>query len=1802
MENTKKSIPNRVQSMIERLDDDEAITKKECETIQIELDELKEVRNEKLREFAMNNKIDDLLKDFNRSTDESKVFLNSILETVTEGKVPDSSTIQELNFTIEDLRNRYEAIQYHAENLLPNEELPEEGASVHDYVDAINNSRTLLYKKQLEELKSLLEKFVSVKSLVERYAEALVPFQEKAKTLLHDISDESMSVENAIEESSNVALFMDAFECKNFEDERGEELLQQVAENMNFKVQRGLATKSYEIDSSVKINMDKSVVIPKDDVSIAVKEPIEKTTIAADGEKCKEDDEVNTEEETQLSETKEEKEQIEESDFVKQVKASDLILSNDEIFGKLVEDISPNEDKKLTATIFTNDLRKGNVKAAINVIKALCINVGLTESALAEAIRIRSDLLSNNLSHLMKKGYIRRYAIKQGEVVFPSPRLKTALTYKSASSFVKVKQNCLKNYEWDQLNNNHVASVIAYSNILQRIMEEPESKRIHESAFDKKGSFILQVFGKSVRKSSVAMGSFWSDIDSCNFYATHIENLFNICKKAEEVIFAAFDFQKASQFARILIECCNIDSCDADFRLYSLEENEFKNYEAGDALETVEIEIPEIAEIDNEDSNKGNVKKTEIEAICAQDEMDGIEEMLIDRQFYAATAYAKAEAAENPEKKGIYNQLKYAFDDPSAKCNYTAENLFSLMSSNDDLENALVVSAALRTFFSNQVKYDYDIKSVYNALNDYELLESIDSLRQILYDMSEFKATYNTGLDYYADYHKRDQKALDEEIKELQKEAEEFYNKNVVGIIKEKTAHRRFMETTKRIFSADSELGQSLKFVMDGEIEAKDLILESIREKFYSPESIVAENTIDDGMLWNYIQEFWDEAGKKMTFRKRDDLKSHLRNNITNKTTKAVQILAKWCTLVDMMGDHEDDDGAIAYKKLRNSLLANLSCAIESTVCEEKKEVYTKSQVAGMKVLENTLVELKACIEGTYDESARKYFYKNFLLTDYVMLDEKYLPDVDTPSSALDALSMQTRIKKHLSEVKKNHPTFETHLTEILEDQGDDLGSARLIVNYLNKNNLDANYDKYVSEIGDSIAYAKETAELRKADFIGELELAQSYGQIDNSTEDQKEIILKTVDEWFEWADLSKNYGFFKKVIDEYMADIRKNATNREKDILEELEEFRTSANSDLSVEDKERKIEKVRKALKEQNYTVAEDILSRDDFDDNNESLIEEDFLKDFLDNYDDFYFPVSAGNQSLANLIKKRTRNKEERGGKRLAENWLPGGSELGKTKLEALLKNLGFDVEDIVEQRSVGHYEEYKVRTVGAFKRQRNSYTHPIAAFGSGAAEAGFRVVCCNGSFDADKLIDVMKQFGTAKHTLILLDWALTMNERRRLARKTKTSLGDKLFAVLDRTVMMYLIRNYDETKINRMLVALVTPFAYYQPYVWESANVMPPEIFMGRKVELEKIKSPTGVNIVYGGRQLGKSALLKKAKEDIDWNENGDRAIYIDIKGLDYKATARKISHELVDQFVLKENLDTDNWDDLARAVRRRLQNNDDRIPYLLLLLDEADAFIESCSEINYSPFDSLKEIQSVGVGRFKFVVAGLRDIVRFKRDALANNSVLTHLEPMTVTPFKFTEARELMEIPLYYLGLRFPKEKESLITLIMATTNYFPGLIQLYCAKLIDAMRNKDYAGYDESDTPIYEVSEEHIKKVLSDPEFMQQIREKYIITLKLDEDNYYHLIALILAWLYHNEGEKSGYSAEDIQRIGVEYGIKKLVELESFKLENLCEELKELNVLRKTDEHKYKFTRFTFFQMMGTADEIDTSLLEYMEE
>lgn len=79
--------------------------------------------------------------------------------------------------------------------------------------------------------------------------------------------------------------------------------------------------------------------------------------------------------------------------------------------------------------------------------------------------------------------------------------------------------------------------------------------------------------------------------------------------------------------------------------------------------------------------------------------------------------------------------------------------------------------------------------------------------------------------------------------------------------------------------------------------------------------------------------------------------------------------------------------------------------------------------------------------------------------------------------------------------------------------------------------------------------------------------------------------------------------------------------------------------------------------------------------------------------------------------------------------------------------------------------------------------------------------------------------------------------------------------------------------------------------------------------------------------------------------------------------------------MFDEGILKEEHITEDWSELARDLKKRLKDTDDSIPYFLLLLDEADTFIDSCESIKYWPFDMLKDIQSVGMGSVQICSSG-----------------------------------------------------------------------------------------------------------------------------------------------------------------------------------------------------------------------------------
>jgi hypothetical protein len=201
--------------------------------------------------------------------------------------------------------------------------------------------------------------------------------------------------------------------------------------------------------------------------------------------------------------------------------------------------------------------------------------------------------------------------------------------------------------------------------------------------------------------------------------------------------------------------------------------------------------------------------------------------------------------------------------------------------------------------------------------------------------------------------------------------------------------------------------------------------------------------------------------------------------------------------------------------------------------------------------------------------------------------------------------------------------------------------------------------------------------------------------------------------------------------------------------------------------------------------------------------------------------------------------------------------------------------------------------------------------------------------------------------------------------------------------------------------------------------------------------------------------------------------------------------------------------------------------------------------------------------------------------------------------LIIRPFKRTEAVKLLTNALAYLGFHF---NDNIISLILAKTNYFPGLIQLYCQKLLEAMQNSDYAGYEEISTPLYGVSRSHFQKVLSDPEFIRQINDKLEMTLFVEESgrSFYHAIALLVAFLCITNPAK-GYSVEDICRLAKEYDMSRISSLKKEQVEELMNEMWSLNIFT-SESGLFNFSTDGFRNLLGEQKDILEALQAYVKE
>lgn len=1201
------------------------------------------------------------------------------------------------------------------------------------------------------------------------------------------------------------------------------------------------------------------------------------------------------------------------------------------------------------------------------------------------------------------------------------------------------------------------------------------------------------------------------------------------------------------------------------------------------------------------DSDADSSDNTTADDTDDADDSDAFNEMLCDKKFYCATAYLKALSLQDESYAPLYNQLAYATDDPLLSISYDAEKIISL--SNESPEEYFIAAATLRTFFSNHNQFDYNMKTLHGIVKNFEVVEENSPLADLIFALMNFKDRVKKGADYYADYRLKNRAQTENKIAKLRQEAQTFLHR--VKNLNDKAYMPRFIELKKFLFD-DSALEYYLVCTTEDTREKDILDMKNyLQETFLKDGAGLSVENLDNFKFDTVIDNGWREAGKRILKKNNTKLVGELRNNISTSLKNAIKILCERVSCFEESAPLQSDEGVIAYKRIRTSLLENV---------KKTQEILASKKIAAAAVLIATLQEIADKLEGSFNPALHKYFYVDFLRSDKVLLDENYLPNFNFNTLDGTNTSIAERIVKH---ARAELPTFAERIENISSGNRDwDFGSVKLICDYF-------------EDIGDtsltghdlqgSTEAARRIALDYKQKFFGFLELAQSYGQFDAAPENTKEKILKHIDRCFEFAKATNNYGIFVRVKEYWESKVKKDAAKYAEHVEKNLElgikNYCRKTNAAEDSPDLQNSVSHIRKMIARRNYTVAQGLINR--LSEGNlhiepETSSSPTHLQNFLKDHADYYRRVSKSGVSLKILVEKSqsfskaATSKGIKGGGILVDNWLPNGfpqnGDVGEDKLKKLLTALGFKVDSVKKTGEIDKKAlNYKVRLVPPRNGQSSNYNHPIAAFGSNAEIYGFRVTCLFGYYDADGLIARFKEIGNADNTLVFLDYALELQTLRSLARKIKKSESGitKIFAVIDRVLMMYLIKNYDEMQINKMIMSLIMPFASCQPYVFNPNVPIPPEIFMGREKEIQSILDFDDVNIVYGGRQLGKTALLKMACASLDRNENNDRAIFVDINKCDCAAAALKISRALhAEKFFDESFAETDDWSELAAAIKKRLTGDKpDKIPHFMLALDEADDFIKDCRTIEFKPVLELIDVQQQrhNGSRFKFVMAGLRDVVRFYKDeALGNNNQISKLPSLVVKPFELEDAAKLLKAPLRCLGLYFSDDEnsDSLATMILETTNYFPGLIQLYCAKLIEALSRPDYAGYKDTDSPVYYITERHIQIVLSDENFNEQIKNKINMTLRLGDDKFYYVIAHLMAWRYHNDDDVDGYSAKDILQTATEYGLENLLPKNVEQIEALLKELCYLNILRETDKGKYLFVRQRFLNMMGTTDEI----------
>lgn len=527
---------------------------------------------------------------------------------------------------------------------------------------------------------------------------------------------------------------------------------------------------------------------------------------------------------------------------------------------------------------------------------------------------------------------------------------------------------------------------------------------------------------------------------------------------------------------------------------------------------------------------------------------------------------------------------------------------------------------------------------------------------------------------------------------------------------------------------------------------------------------------------------------------------------------------------------------------------------------------------------------------------------------------------------------------------------------------------------------------------------------------------------------------------------------------------------------------------------------------------------------------------------------------------------------------------------TKVPEVLAAVGFQ-----KIRIHGRYTAGRATTGNTFEASYDGYAL-VPTFGS-SARGGYALFMCWERKTVEGLLQTVRVATNRSHrpTLVLYFHTLSSADRRTLAEQCRRK--GLPFIVIDHAAMAYLGTREEGRFDGLMQVCL--PFTGSNPYTPFVLGDVPREVFYGRNDELRQVQDPNGPLFVYGGRQLGKSALLKTAKSDFERFDKDSVSIYLDLKaeGIGEWHKADDLWRVLLPHLKDKEitvgtKLSVSaSPESIAKAIGEWLDGNPQR--KLLLLLDESDAFLDQDSQPRnagkgqFKNVYLLKNLMTQSERRFKPVFAGLHQVQRFHKES---NGPMAHMgTEIPIGPLPPAEAYKLVVRPLGAIGYRFTKP--DVVWRLLSHTNYQASLIQLFCRELVNELNARRLSPGE----PPSLIDEQTVDRIYENRELRGQIAQRFEWTIHLD--NRYRVIALVAAWLNLAESQ-SVSAAETLRSECTDFWPGGFESASPDEFEALLKELVGLGVLVRNAQGLYGIRSPNVIRLLGTRDEIERKLMD----